>query len=59
MRKMCVLSLAALFFLTCDFAQSQTVKVLSKWVGGPVKSRPLISAAAEISEHKPRKVLPT
>jgi len=34
MCKMCVLSLAALFFLTCDFAQSRTVKVLSKWAGG-------------------------
>ena len=43
MRKMCVLSLAALFFLTCDFAQSQTVKVLSKWVGGPV----ILSAGEE------------
>jgi len=29
-----------------------------KWQIEPVKSRPLISAAAEISEHKPKKVLP-
>ena len=29
-----------------------------KWRIEPAKSRPLISAAAEISEHKPRKVLP-
>jgi len=36
MRKTCVLSLAALCFLQSDFAQSQTVKVPSKWVGGPV-----------------------
>jgi len=36
MRKICVLSLAALCFLPSDFAQSQTVKVPSKWVGGPV-----------------------
>ena len=29
-----------------------------RWRIGPVKSRPFISAAAEISEHNPKKVLP-
>jgi hypothetical protein len=36
MCKIYVLSLAALSFSTCDFAQSRTVKVPAKWVGGPV-----------------------
>ena len=36
MHKICVLSLAGLFLLGCNFELSQTVRTPSKWVGGPV-----------------------
>jgi len=36
MRKTCYFLLAMLFVLPCDLALSGTVKVPSRWVGGPI-----------------------